>query len=121
MFWFQTLKYTFPQQYLNPINDAFSGLYNKAKLVFRIGKKETDLKKEELINNPNRSIKANSQPRDIEMNPINNNIHDSSPHTFNEKTTYLPNQNIRNNYEENSLNYPKSDNNKKKGFEENLE
>lgn len=125
MFWFQTLKYTFPLKYLSPINDAFSGLYNRAKLVFRIGKKETDLKTEEIINNPNRSSNANIQQRDIEMNPINN-IHnrivESNPQSFNENITNLPNQNIGSDYPDNSLNkYPKLDNNEKKGFEENLD
>jgi len=117
------LKYTFPQKYLSPINDAFSGLYNRAKIVFRIGKKETDLNTEEIINNANRSIQNNIQPKDIEMNPIiNNRINDINPQNFNNRNNNnysIPND--RNEFQDNSVNYPKLDNQKNKGYEVNLD
>jgi hypothetical protein len=54
VFWTSSLKYTFPQTYLIPINQSFAGAFERLKLRLRIGKKETDLKKEvEIQNNIN--------------------------------------------------------------------
>lgn len=92
--------------------------------MFRIGKKETDLKTEELINNPNRlSNNSTNQQRDIEMNPINNNnnVNIVNEQNLIDNNSNYPNQNLANEYQENSLNYPSLDNNQKKAYEENLD
>jgi hypothetical protein len=48
------LKYTFPAVYLDPISQVFSGAVEKVKKVFKLGKKETDIR-EEANNLPNRN------------------------------------------------------------------
>jgi len=68
--WFQILKYTFPSNYLLPIYDAFIGLFDKAINIFKIGKKETDIKTEVLLNNPNSIIDDNNQKKKNYINDI---------------------------------------------------
>ena len=75
-----------------------------------------------MINNPNRFSNANIQARDVEMNKINDiRIDVAIPQKLNENNSNIPNQNLRSDYSDNSMNYPKLDNNLKKGFEENLD
>jgi hypothetical protein len=61
------LKYTFPAVYLAPLSDAFSGIVDKAKKVFKLGKKETDIKEEAAVQNKNESpvFKEQSPSNDI--------------------------------------------------------
>ena len=40
------MKYTFPAVYLSPISQVFSGAVEKVKTVFKLGKKETDIRQE---------------------------------------------------------------------------
>lgn len=44
--WAFCLNYILPKVYLDPIQNVFDGLVREAKKVFKIGKKETDIKKE---------------------------------------------------------------------------
>jgi len=46
IFWTNSLKYTFPYIYLEPIYDTFTGTVTKLIRRFKIGKKETDIKEE---------------------------------------------------------------------------
>ena len=46
IFWINSLKYTFPAIYLDPISQVFSGAVEKVKTVFKLGKKETDIRQE---------------------------------------------------------------------------
>jgi hypothetical protein len=46
VFWTNSLKYSFPPKYMEPIYDAFSGAMTKVKTVFKIFKKQTDLRSE---------------------------------------------------------------------------
>lgn len=96
-------------------------MFYRAKIFFKIGKKETDLKAEELINNPNRSNHTINQPKDVEMNPINNiRNNDNNIQDINIKFNNN-NQIINKEIDENSINYPYPKLVNKKGFEENLD
>ena len=53
IFWINSLKYFFPTAYLDPITQVFSGAVEKAKRVFKLGKKETNIKEEAAIQNRN--------------------------------------------------------------------
>lgn len=64
------------------------------------------------MNNQNRSNDINNRPKDLEMNPINNNrIDDRNSQNFN-------NINIPNDHQQN---YPNLEDNKTKGYEVNLD
>jgi hypothetical protein len=52
------MSYIFPKKYIDPITDGFYGMYSKIKTHFKFGKKETDLKSEDL-NNKNLNIENN--------------------------------------------------------------
>ena len=102
------MKYTFPLIYLGPINDAFSGLFNRARIFFKIGKKETDLKKEAMMMDDGADNRVNSQGIPLnninnqEINPINNNLGNNvnNPGLENAQNDY--------NNQHNSMNYPKN-------------
>ncbi len=120
------MKYTFPHHYLSPISDAFSGLFNRTKAFFKFGKKETDLKAEEIINNKNTNQNSNmgAQIKDLEINPINNKNNDNlNPHLDLNYRDYQ-NQQHSNLYGKRidniAVNYPNISN-KNQDYEENLD
>ncbi|MCQ2817489.1 MAG: hypothetical protein MJ252_09520 [archaeon] len=45
--WLRTLKYVFPQKYMDPMSDAFYGAVSRLKDRFKIGKAKTDLRNEQ--------------------------------------------------------------------------
>jgi len=106
VFWTNSLKYTFPPQYIEPIYETFSGVINKLKLKFKIGKPETDIKKEAEIQ---------SGIKDVPV--LNNNMNNVSPDHINLDIAGTNNNNAYNNnaYQENQYKFQPNHN------EENLD
>ena len=75
MFWFSTLTYIFPKKFADPITDGFYGLFDKTKAFFKFGKKETDLKSENLTdkNLENKPIINSNANLDVENRNQNDN------------------------------------------------
>lgn len=81
VFWFSGLHYIFPKKYIDPITDAFYGLFYKTKAAFKFGKKETDLRNEDLMNknqqennpiNPPKNANQSMERKDNKDNGFNN-------------------------------------------------
>jgi len=97
IFWFQTLKYTFPSLYFIPLNEAFTGIFNRARHIFKFGKRETDIRTEEMINNNSKLGKDNiNQNKDMEKNPINNFGNNQTNNNNNKNIYNKTSQNIQN-------------------------
>ncbi len=105
------MKYTFPETYLEPINQTFSGAFEKLKLRFRLKKKETDIKQEAAIQNPPSQNNSNNQHGEFQSNNVNpDNIHIEIGESNQNKYIVNNNNLNNNNMNNNKYNYPGNNN-----------
>lgn len=104
VFWFSALNYIFPKKYLDPITDGFYGMFEKTKTFFKFGKKETDLKSEDLMtkNQENKPI-MNSNSNKNEQVDLNVENRNQNENAFDNANPYPRIDNSRNNADAENL------------------
>lgn len=105
--WSFSLKYILPKEYLEPILNAFDGLVGKAKKVFKIGKKESDIKKEFEVKGPEQPPHKLPEVKDqiISNNSNTNTINQVNSNSINVNIEGINNNNNIDNLMNNNNNF----------------